>query len=61
MKYEPTEKGHGKKHEMAETKKMEKAEHVKPSVAKKVIKLEHKLLKKGVSEKTAHKVLTKKK
>ena len=27
IKFEKTEKGHGKKHEMKETKAMEKAEH----------------------------------
>ena len=61
IKYEATEKSHGKKHEMKETKREEKLEHIKPSTAKKVIKLEHKMLSKGISEKKAHKVLTKKK
>ena len=46
---------------MKETKREEKLEHIKPSTAKKVIKLEHKMLSKGISEKKAHKVLTKKK
>jgi hypothetical protein len=34
---------------------------VKPKVALKVIRAEHKLLKKGISEKRVHQILTKKK
>jgi hypothetical protein len=34
VKFEKSEKGHGKAHERKESKKMEKAEHIKPKKRK---------------------------